>query len=505
MKTRVLAVLLAVCMIAGTCVLFASAATLNEGSYVKLINPKGGVVADNLTTISGPGTGYNIPVNATAKTSGEVNVGTTSVTADNVDNLVTFKKNNSSTMYFSELTNYYSVSGTITGNPGSTEIYFESKDANKLVVYKVKETFDPTTTTDILSKLELQESAEMYSVTPSPLSVGNIKFVTKLCTVTTGVRFFGTTYENLSASEIAQVEAEVTRYWKSSPSVTTYSVTNDIRDLQPGDFIKLTTKLKDDADAEFYKFYCWVDSNGNVISENPTYPYTVEGKDVAFYATYVEIKDRHRISYISNGNGKLIYNEGREVFDGKAKTQISVLGGRDATFTFVPDEGYEVSKVVIDKGTPNETNVASFKSINLEQLLKGNLSSLKNLINATNKDVYSYTFPKVAFDHSIEVTFSPITVLEAPSGKDLPTVEAEGITLATGAAAENGEGGEGGANGGNSANGTTVPGENGAAGSGSAIGGVVNPATGSTGAIAVFAALSVAAAAAFITAKKKED
>ena len=108
-------------------------------------------------------------------------------------------------------------------------------------------------------------------------------------------------------------------------------------------------------------------------------------------------------------------------------------------------------------------------------------------------------------DHTIEVTFMPIENFEVPSGKELPTIEAEGITLATGANGEGGEGGEGG--GANGANGgTTVPAEGGAAGNGgSAVGGVVNPATGSTGAIAVFAALSVAAAAAFVTAKKKED
>ena len=262
----------------------------------------------------------------------------------------------------------------------------------------------------------------------------------------------------------------------------------------PGDTVTLKASLKDEAEKEYYGFYCWVDGSGNVLSTSDTVEHTVDGTDVAFYATYVELKDRFTIDYTSNGDGKVIYNEGREVFSGDA--QISVLGGRDATFTFVPDEGFEVAKVVID----GKTDVASFKSINLEKLLQGDLSSLKNLINATNKETYCYTFPKVGADHTIEVTFAPIENFEAPSGLDLPTVEAEGITLATGADAENGEGGNSGSGA------TTVPAEDGAAGNGgNAAGGVVNPATGSTGAIAVFAVLSVAAGAAFVTMKKKED
>ena|GEM_PF-2819020 len=491
MKTKVLAVLLAVCMIAGTCVLFASAATFAKDTYVEKVNASGSLLADNIKSIGA--NEFNIAVTATAKTSAEMNAGATTVTADNVDGLVTFKRGSTTITFKNDLAAYYDVSGTISGS--SADVSFSAKSANAKDVYKVTAAIDTATDTDVAAKLEKVVPAEKYSISPASLTVGGVKFVTKLSSVTIGVRFYGTTYDNLVASEIAQVEATVVRKGNGNlTQKTTSSATNSIKDLMPGDEITLVTSLKDAADSEFYGFYCWVDGSGNVLGTSDKIEYTVEGKDVAFYATYVELKDRFRINYSSNGNGKVIYNEAREVFSGNA--QISVLGGKDATFTFVPDEGYEVAKVLID----GKTDVASFKSINLAALLTGDLSSLKNLINATNKDVYSYTFPKVASDHSIEVTFAPISPLEAPSGKDMPTVEAEGITLATGADAANGEGGEGG-NGG-----TTVPAENGAAGNGgSAVGGVVNPATGSTGAIAVFAALSVAAAAAIVTAKKKED
>lgn len=487
MKKKVLAVLVAVCMIASTCVLFASAATFASGTYVEKINASGSLLADNIKSIAS-GTGFNIPVTATAKTSSELNSGSTAVTVDNVDNLVSFKRGTATVTFKTDLAPYFDVNGTVSGN--SATISFSSKAANSMEVYKVTSAIDTATDTDVSAKLEAVSPAEKYSLTPASVTVGGIKFVTKLSSVTMGVRFFGTTYNNLVASEIAKVTAVVDRKSGATTTVNT-SVTDVVKDLMPGDEVTLTASLKDDAEKEFYGFYCWVDGAGNVLSTSPTIKHTVSGNDVSFYATYVELKDRFTVDYTSNGNGKVIYNEAREVFNGDA--QISVLGGRDATFTFVPDEGYEVAKVLID----GKLDVASFKSIDLTKLLTGDLSSLKNLINATNKDTYCYTFPKVASDHTIEVTFAKIENFEVPSGKELPTVEAEGITLATGAAGEGGEGG---------ANGTTVPAEDGAAGNGgSAAGGVVNPATGSTGAIAVFAVLSVAAAAAFVTAKKKEN
>ena len=166
---------------------------------------------------------------------------------------------------------------------------------------------------------------------------------------------------------------------------------------------------------------------------------------------------------------------------------MSIMEGRDATFTFVPDEGYEVATVVID----GEKNVASLLTL----LSDFSLEALKDLINATNKEVYSYTFKNITVPHTITVTFQKIAALEAPDGKDLPTVAPEGITLATGVAGEEAEGGD--------AEATTVPAEKNNASNGSDDG-IVNPQTGSASAVAVFAVLSVAAGAAFVTSKKKD-
>ncbi len=505
MKMRVLAVLLAVCMIAGTCVLSASAATyeFKADTYVMKINPNGSFTAGNLKQVKA-GTDYNIPVTAESKENIELSsaLKTKGIDASNVDDLIKFKKTGATTTYSfkSELAKYYTVTGSFTGDDAN--ISFTKKDGTDLTVYKVASAISTDDyEANVESNIDNPSSGvtvEKYKLEPDKITAIVSKWTNKLSSVTMGVRFFGDTYNNLVASEIAKVTADVER--KSGATTTTNSsVTNVIKDLMIGDVVTLTAELKNPAEeSEFYGFYCWVDGSGNVVSINPQITHTVDGTDAAYYATFVELKNRVTIDYKSNGNGKVIYNEGREVFSGDA--QISVLEGRDATFTFVPDEGYEVAKVLID----GKTDIASFKTVALKTLLTGKLAALKDLINATNKDVYSYTFKKISGEfggHSIEVTFSPIENFEVPSGKELPTIEAEGITLATGANGEGGEGGEGGANGG-----TTVPAEGGAAGNGgSAVGGVVNPATGSTGAIAVFAALSVAAAAAFVTAKKKED
>ena len=221
-------------------------------------------------------------------------------------------------------------------------------------------------------------------------------------------------------------------------------------------------------------------------------------------------------NYSAGEHGKIAYQE--ESSTNKVLTrsllkssdgQLSVLSGHAVTFVFTPDEGYQVAHVYVDKtGNGTKTDIASFGS-----LLKGGsvIAALRALVNATNKDVYQYTFTSADLSgfpsqiRSIEVEFMKVDPIEAPSGLDMPTVAAEGLTLATGAADENGSNA---ANGNGDSNGaaTTVPAENGAAGNGgSAVSGVVNPATGSTGAVAVFAVLSVAAGAAFVTAKKKED
>ena len=284
--------------------------------------------------------------------------------------------------------------------------------------------------------------------------------------------------------------------------------------MLPGDQVVLRTELKDkDKDGKYYAFNCWVNGSNVLLSTDPEYTVNINGEnEVAVYANYVELVPRFRIDYEVGDHGKMVVFEDdakntkkRAVFQGD--DQISVLQGKDFTFTFVPDDDYEVSKVVID-GT---TNVASFMYL----LSGGKLSELISTLVAatgTSREIASkagakgtYTFKDVQDDHTIYVEFMKKQPLEAPSGMELPTITAERDELATGAAdAANATNADGSAAAAGSV--TTLPAENGAAaGSAAAVGGVVNPATGSGSAIAVFAVMTAAAAAAFVTMKKKED
>lgn len=484
MKKRLFAVLMAVCLVLSTCVLFASAATVNYkvGNYL--------IGDDSSLKIAKEGTDYNIQVTATAKANATLSTGTTDLSADDIDAVFTFKAGTKTVKYKGTLDKYITIAASVDANGNVAITKVEQKSAGK--AYVVKTAFDADATikySDYTDYIEADKvDYDLYddaSVLALEGATNTVKLVAKLHSLTTGVRFFGSTYNNLVAAEIAKVTANVERQVGGTSSLTV-SATNKIEDLMTGDKVTLTAALKDvDADGEYYGFYCWVDGSGTVLSTADTITWTAGSSTSAIYATFVELKNRVEINYSAGENGSIVYNEGREIFKGDG--QISIMVGRDATFTFVPDEGYEVASVVID----GNKNVASFLTL----LSDFSLEALKDLINATNKEVYSYTFKDVTVGHSIEVTFQKIAALEAPTGKDLPTVAPEGITLATGVAGEEADG-EGDAA-------TTVPAENNGSNGGSSDG-IVNPQTGSASAVAVFAVLSVAAGAAFVTSKKKD-
>jgi hypothetical protein len=567
MKKRVLAALLAVCMIAATCVLFASAEgdiTFTKNSYVQ-----NGDNADTITwgttTLGDLQDSEQIKATLKPKTSGAQLSASLADHPGNFDyeDLTKIADVSTGNAYFYQA---YQISGvTITpssdGKTATVKVTVSvNSDASDDRVYQVGSSDINGYSSDTLQQGDFASASGAYKYringkNSDTITVYNVKLVEQLHSLSMGLQFYGDhTYTNISASEIAQIESRYTLI--DGNGDITYkpivSHVNSIYDLYEGQHIELTATVKEPTDKdkpwqnEDYAFKCWVDGNNNIVSKNYKMTWIAGESPSPVYAVFEEKVGRVRINYRWEGEGAIAYQEStsndkvltRSLLnktDGQHTDnnttyndgQISVLQGHTVTFVFTPKEGYEVSHVYVDRrGTGNKIDVASFKSIILNDG-GPSLAALKELISATGANrtftieadknrqeqvYYKFTFTsddtrgEAEKIRSIDVEFAPIKVYEAPVGKELPTVEPEGVTLATGAAPENAEGANGGAA-------TTLPPENGAAGANGASplsGSVVNPATGSgsgTGAIAVFTTLSLAAAGAFVTVKKrnKED
>ncbi len=563
MKTRILAVLLAVCMIAGSCVLFASAEEWKDSkeTYVSAgyysedlvgktyANAKAAISSGDVKSLTGVPKVHSIK----PKEDSTLSVLDTKITKDNVSQVLEFDPAFDSSVF--------DVSSNSFSKDADTVKVTVSVKTDQRTAYQVKTTLEdgpkgtgenaskykdqsstPITETDCASvdahtikRLRPDDdtynlSSDAFTVT---ITVKDIERVEKLVNINMGLRFYGDSgYKNLSASEIAQIEAV---YDGKTMHV------NTIPDVAQGTPIVLTASLKDPAqDGKDYRFKCWVDSDGTVLSRSSTFKDNKTGSDYIagqhanpIYAVFEELKSRIRINYSSDGNGTIAYQD--ETSTNKVVTrsllksddgQLSVMEGHKVKFVFTPDEGYEVAHVYVKRtgGESKETDVASFLTIMNPGESQSWWNALKVLINATNKDTYSYTFGTEDMSgfpnqiRSIRVVFQRIENFTDKDGNliiqgqelephaQLEPIKAEGLELETGAAAaaaaNGGEANPAGA----AAGGTTLPAEDGAAGSGaSAISGVINPATGSTGAIAVFAALFAAAGVAVVTVKKKED
>ena len=570
MKKRVLAALLAVCMIAATCVLFASA---EEVSYKKdnvveyVVSPVYGKELDHDATFQNLKSSKQIAATVKEKTSpGSLSASLLSNKSNfSYDDLKKICDVDTKGSNFNSAYNVY-VSYTDRKTDGAKKtatviVTVSVKDNSDIRDQKVYRVLADTVKGDSNDKvLDTYDKGRDFEELPKyqinggltdTITIYDVSFVEQLHGLTMGLQFYGNNkYANINASEIAQIESRYTLIdGNGAPKGTEIvSHVNSIYDLYEGQEIRLEAKLKNPKDAEDYGFKCWVDTNNNIIGKSPVYNWKAGSDPSPIYAVFEELKGRVRINYSWEGEGAIAYQEkssndniikrslltSDEAYHSLSSDnttitngQISVMEGHEVTFVFTPKEGYEVSHVYVDRrGTNNKIDVASFKSIILNDG-GPSLAALKEMISATGANrtftieadknrqeqiYYKFTFTSSDTTgeanniRSIHVEFAPIKVYEAPVGKELPTVEPEGVTLATGAAPENAEGANGGAA-------TTLPPENGAAGANGASplsGSVVNPATGSgsgTGAIAVFTTLSLAAAGAFVTVKKrnKED
>ncbi len=347
------------------------------------------------------------------------------------------------------------------------------------------------TITEIAAENVNANGGELITITNATSNVlileGTINWFSSLYEFQMGVRKYGEDGANLVSAGIAKVTAT---YEMNGKTVT--SVTDTLYDFQYGDEITITTELNPGYD-KYYEFYCWVDGSGKAQLNGEKTIIVTMHNDCALFAVYKEIVDRYVVTYEASEGGKIVYADGNnlKIFEGDG--QVSALEGSSPKFTFVPDEGYEVSKVIVNEdGTAKE--VSSIKTL-FSDLFDADtfddaLTIFGTYADATNKDVYTYTIKEIAADATIEVTFIKSTVYEPASGVEY----VPGPELSTGTSEEADADDSG-------ANATTLPAEGGEA----SIFDVANPQTGSTTAIAVFATLSLAAAAAFVTAKKKRS
>ncbi|MCL2508595.1 MAG: hypothetical protein FWF05_05420 [Oscillospiraceae bacterium] len=372
-------------------------------------------------------------------------------------------------------------------------IELESVSATKVNIRIVEDgTKNTQTTSDNPTAKFFTIGESVWDNPQQPFTLENVTVTRSktLYSLSMGIRKHGDKGNVLVADEIGWVSYKILN--DQGQSVTT-GIVDNLYDLASGTIVQLEAHLKPEY-AKYYKFSYWVDGNSqpNVQGEETKLNVTMNNNG-SIFAVFTEIANRVTVTLDVGDNGKVVAssNNAYKIFNGDGV--VSVFQGSSPTFVFFPDEGYEVAKVTVDgKEISNIksllTNIGSiFNGSNLDEIL----AEFKEFSNATNRDVYAYTYPKdqPQMNSKISVTFIKSKVIDPAPG----ATYAPGPDLSTSPATSGSGDGS-----------TTLPseaGNNNNAGDGGS--GVLNPATGSAPSIAVFATLSVAAAAAFVLIKKK--
>jgi len=392
MKKRLLAVVLAICMIASCCVLFAYATALTSDTYILVRN------SEKNNYIKDISNSYKFTTKPSVKKKSTLSVNYNGsnyvpVTNDNYDSFVTVDPSGL------EVGLKFGGSLTVSGDTASGDLTYDIADGWTLY-YAPKNTDDET----VVSTLDQYKFSGVEYL-------NKVKVVSKLLTITTGVRLSGADGTNLDADEIAQVEAEVTR---QNGGQTVRMVTNSIYDLLPGDHVKLTAALKNpEVDGKFYRFSCWVNGDNSVYPGGSTISFDVEDS-ATLKAVFVETVNRYRITFSASDGGKIEVGTTditkRETILGKG--QYSVLAGKDIKFTLTPDEGYQVGKVIVTDNEGNTRNITSLVSLltgatDWKTLIRATLTNTiaTPTMEAESLGTPSYTFKNVQNDLSIDVTF----------------------------------------------------------------------------------------------------
>ncbi len=179
---------------------------------------------------------------------------------------------------------------------------------------------------------------------------------------------------------------------------------NRIYDVAEGETFTLTTAVREGQE-DFYSFLCWLDEKGSVIGSEPTLELTMDGSKTAF-AAYVEIADRHIVTYTIVGEGSVTVSSDHEVFQGVGCA--SLLHGASAVIRFSPAADYATAylKVNGEKVSLLSNAFSALSAAVKERSFKAFLNALLNVVKFfVSRDVV-YSIPCVEQDVSLEVGFT---------------------------------------------------------------------------------------------------
>lgn len=178
---------------------------------------------------------------------------------------------------------------------------------------------------------------------------------------------------------------------------------NVLFDIAPGEEFILTSAVAQGQE-NHYAFLGWFDGDGVLLTREAELSVTMD-RSQARFAAYVEIADRHLVTYSCVGEGKISVSSNRELQQGVGCA--SVLHNSSVTFTFTPAKNYSVYYIKLNdkKVTMLAYTWNALQSAVGKGDFKGVFNVLLNHIKFLLAKETKYTVESVTDDITFEVGF----------------------------------------------------------------------------------------------------
>ena len=218
----------------------------------------------------------------------------------------------------------------------------------------------------------------------------------KVYALTMGVRKYDANSTVSDGSSIAVVQY-------SRLSDGTSGSVNKIFDIAPGEEFDLSSTLAE-GQSEQYAFIGWFDGNGALLSKEKILHLTID-RSKAVFAGYVEIANRHILTYSYVGEGKISVSSNRAMQPGDGCA--SLLDGASATITFTPAKNYSVFFIKVNgqKVTMLGQTVHMLSAAVQDKNVKGIFITLLNYVKFLLAKETKYTIENITADTTFEVGF----------------------------------------------------------------------------------------------------